>query len=53
MVFPNTQVRDNEGAEGTYKGHENAEGMGLVGVRLTVMLGNAHAEFDEWCQLGM
>ncbi len=27
--------------EGTNKAHENGEAMGFVGVRLTVMLGNA------------
>lgn len=33
--------RSTEGAQGTNKGHENAEGMALVGVRLTVQLGRA------------
>ena len=39
---PNAQGkrrRSTEGAEGTNKGHENAEGMALVGVRLTAQLG--------------
>lgn len=30
--------RSTEGAEGNNKGHENAEGMALVGVRLTDQL---------------
>jgi hypothetical protein len=32
--------RSTEGAQGTNKGHENAEGMALVGVRLTAQLGD-------------
>jgi len=31
--------RSTVGAEGTNKGHENAEGMAFVGVRLTAQLG--------------
>jgi len=41
-VRPNEQGkrrRSTEGAQGTNKGHENAEGMAFVGVRLTVQLG--------------
>jgi hypothetical protein len=41
-MMPNAQGkrrRSTEGAEGTNKGHENAEGMALVGVRLTAQLG--------------
>lgn len=30
------------GAEGINKGHENTEGMALVGVHLTAQLGRAH-----------
>jgi hypothetical protein len=30
--------------EGTDKAHENGEAMGLVGVRLTVMLGHGYCE---------
>jgi len=40
---PNAQGkrrRSTEGAEGTNKGRENAEGMALVGVRLTDQLGH-------------
>lgn len=33
------QRRSTEGAKGTNKGHENAEGMFLVGVRLTDQFG--------------
>jgi hypothetical protein len=43
--MPNAQVqrrRSTEGAQGTNKGRENAEGMALVGVRLTAQLGRAH-----------
>jgi len=39
---PNAQGkrrRSTEGAEGTNTGHENAEGMASVGVRLTARLG--------------
>jgi len=39
---PNAQGkrrRSTEGAEGTNAGHENAEGMACVGVRLTAQLG--------------
>ena len=39
---PNAQGkrhRSTEGAEGTNTGHENAEGMACVGVRLTAQLG--------------
>jgi hypothetical protein len=39
---PNAQGkrrRSTEGAQGTNKGHENAEGMAFVGVRLTDQLG--------------
>ncbi len=32
--------RSTEGAEGTNKGHNNAEGMALLGVRLTAQLGH-------------
>jgi hypothetical protein len=32
--------------EGTDKGHENAEGMALVGVSLTTLLGR---DFVNWC----
>ena len=32
--------RSTEGAEGTNTGHENAEGMACVGVRLTAQLGD-------------
>ena len=32
--------RSTEGAEGTNTGHENAEGMASVGVRLTAQLGH-------------
>lgn len=38
---PNAQGkrrRSTEGAQGTNKGHENAEGMAFVGVRLTAEL---------------
>ncbi len=36
--------RGTEGAEGTNTGHENAEGMACVGVRLTDQLGDrSHA----------
>jgi len=41
-VAPNYQGkrrRSTEGAEGTNTGHENAEGMACVGVRLTAQLG--------------
>lgn len=41
MVLVNAQGkrrRSTEGAEGTNKGHENAEGMALVCVRLTAQL---------------
>ena len=41
--------RSTEGAQGTNKGHENAEGMALVGVRLTARLGwGAKADSVEW-----
>ena len=46
--MPNAQGkrrRSTEGAEGTNKGRENAEGMALVGVRLTVQLGQAWARY--------
>jgi len=42
-IEPNAQGkrrRSTEGAQGTNKGHENAEGMALVGVRLTAQLGH-------------
>ena len=42
---PNAQGkrrRSTEGAEGTNAGHEDAEGMACVGVRLTDQLGAAH-----------
>ncbi len=38
---PGKRRRSTEGAEGTNKGHENAEGMALVGVRLTAQLGRS------------
>lgn len=38
---PGKRRRSTEGAQGTNKGHENAEGMALVGVRLTAQLGRA------------
>ena len=41
---PNAQGkrrRSTEGAQGTNTGHENAEGMACVGVRLTDQLGDA------------
>lgn len=43
LKMPNAQGkrrRSTEGAQGTNKGHENAEGMALVGVRLTAQLGH-------------
>ncbi len=49
-MTPNAQGkrrRSTEGAQGTNKGHENAEGMAFVGVRLTAQLGQA-ADF-QWC----
>jgi len=39
LVAQGKRRRSTEGAEGTNKGHENAEGMALVGVRLTDQLG--------------
>ncbi len=39
--------RSTEGAQGTNKGHENSEGMALVGVRLTAQLG---AHFCSACK---
>jgi hypothetical protein len=41
--MPNAQGkrrRSTAGAEGTNTGHENAEGMACVGVRLTAQLGH-------------
>ncbi len=35
--------RSTEGAQGTNTGHENAEGMACVGVRLTAELGHDSA----------
>jgi len=48
---PNAQVqrrRSTAGAQGTNTGHENAEGMACVGVRLTAQLG---AELGSWIGL--
>lgn len=41
--------RSTEGAQGTNTGHENAEGMACVGVRLTGQLGNGLA-LGLYCQ---
>ena len=44
FVMPNAKGkrrRSTEGAQGTNKGHENAEGMAFVGVRLTAQLGDS------------
>ena len=41
--------RSTEGAQGTNKGHENAEGMVLVGVRLTDQLGRERDRRQKAC----
>ena len=44
LMRPNAQGkrrRSTEGAQGTNTGHDNAEGMACVGVRLTAQLGRA------------
>lgn len=45
MNMPNARGkrRSTEGAQGTNKGHENAEGMAFVRVRLTAQLGDSYA----------